>query len=141
MKKLLIIVGMISMLVIGWVMALSHGVPSADTIQQVEGYIQFAEEQRAMGAYGSAINYYKAAIGQTDKAEYRHELAEIYREAGMIESYQEELETIVSLYPNDAEGYLRLGRFYYEKGGYSSCIEVALSANKNGCLTDELKDM
>ncbi|MBQ8815272.1 MAG: WG repeat-containing protein [Lachnospiraceae bacterium] len=141
MKKLLIIVGMILMLVIGWVMALSNAMPSAENSAQVESYIRFADEQRALGAYGSAINYYKAAVKQEDTAAHRHLLADTYLEAGLIESYQEELETIVSVHPTDAEGYVKLATFYHERGSYSSCVEVALSANKNGCLTEELREM
>lgn len=141
MKKLLISVGLIVLLAIGWGMALSMVTPSSKNTAQVESYLEFAEEQRALEAYGSAITYYKAAINQVDAPEYRHLLADTYLEAGMQEEYQEELENIIALYPENGEAYWKLASFYHGKGSYSSCVDVALDANSHGCLTDELKEM
>lgn len=141
MKKLLISVGLIVLLAIGWGMAFSAVTPSAKNSAQVESYLKFAEEQRGLKAYGSAIAYYKAVVNQAEAAEYRHLLADTYHEAGMDDEYQEELETIISLYPSNGDAYWKLASFYYNKGSYSSCVDVALDANSNGCLSDDLKEM
>ncbi len=140
MKKLLISAGLILLLVIGWVMAISNGMPKAADKAQVASYLEFASSQRELGAYGSAISNYNAALKVMDSAEIRHLLADTYLEAEKESEYQDELERIISKYPKDTAAYDKLGGFYFSKSNYSDCVEVSLEAHKNGCLSDELKE-
>ena len=139
MKKLLVAVLLLVLLLISWAVVLTPDA-APDYSAEIQRCLDGAREQAELGAYGSAVDQLKAALAMKDSREVRLLLADVYRQAGERNRYQEELQTVVYRWPEDPAAYEELSGYYLERGSYDSCEELCLKASDNGCLTDLLLD-
>lgn len=125
MQKMLLTIGLILLIVIGWLNGVKKMVPEKHT-DVIESYKSFAEEQVDLEAYGSAIEYYQAIINLDNRAEYYKRLAEIYMLAEKQGDAYETLETCISLYPQEQDVYKQVIYHYYDEGELDKAADFML---------------
>ncbi len=121
MPKFLVPVSIVGLLILCWVTGILSALPE-DHSAQVAAYREFAEEQIALEAYGSAIDYYKAIVELEPAVENYSRLAEVYELAGKEEDAYETLDVCVQKYPQEKEIYQKIIKHYFDAGDYSVCV-------------------
>jgi tetratricopeptide (TPR) repeat protein len=98
-----------------------------------DGYLQFrlATEYKRNGKYAEAIEAYKKSYGGSSPvAEHTawHAIGDAYEMLGQLDAAVSAQKRCVELKPEEAEGYVRLARFYFINKQYDETIAAAKQA-------------
>lgn len=121
-QKILVVFSVIGLLLICWVNGASR-IAGEDYSQQIASYIEFAEQQVELEAYGSAIDSYKKVLLLEEMPVYYYRLAEIYQMAGYINKEIDILIQCMEKYPEEEKAYLQLIEYFYSVGEYADCMK------------------
>ncbi len=132
--KIVVSVLLVLLLCAGWITALPKPV-AVDVSRE----LQIAQEQMDLGAYGSALNYFKQAAKKDGSLEVRMRLYHAYLEAGQRKEGKEYLKQVLETVkpamqedPTLVSLYGELCRLYDENGEWADYLQLAREA----CLVD-----
>lgn len=139
MKKVLIIIGIVVSLSVGW-LATVQAIQQSKDNSQMEKYVAFANKQAELGAYGAAIDYMKKAVNEEKTYDNVRLLADYYHANEDIDSYIEMLEELINMEPS-VRLYNELQELYYNIGDYSSCMDTIMEAYNEGYSDEHMLDV
>lgn len=129
-KKLLSLI-LCLLLAVTWVYVVKQTVTDTSKEKQLKAYIAENEEKRL---YKNVVTGYKELLEYEPSIKNYKELANSYQNLGDQDAYEEALQTVTSLFPEDGEAYCKLMELYQKSNDHRSAIEVY-----NG-LPDTLKE-
>ena len=139
MKKIIVAGVVVLCLLGGWAVTMLTLLRPDDTQAKIAQYQQLAQEQAARGGYGLAADCYSKIIALQDSPEARLAMAEMYREAGLTNTYKATLEEMIAVYPKDSRGYEALAGYYDSVDAHSDCVEVVRQAYQAEAGSDTLQ--
>lgn len=141
MKKIIVAGVVVLCLLGGWAVTMLTLLRPDDTQAKIAQYQQLAQEQAARGGYGLAADCYSKIIALQDSPEARLAKAEMYREAGLTNTYKATLEEMIAVYPKDSRGYEALAGYYDSVDAHSDCVEVVRQAYQAEAGSDTLQQL
>ena len=119
--RFLIVLVLIALALVSWVRVGQRSAERVNTINSLKSQIAHYEE---INAPKSEIELYKKLISLDGSMENRLGLADAYYRLGQAKNYAKECEKIISAYPDDKTGYVKLMNYYDEKNKPSEVFSL-----------------
>ena len=136
--RILAIVVLVGLLALSWYNLINTTVQDDVEFNSI---LKTAREKRELGLYADAIDYYLAALEERDSLSLRDEIAQTYLDAGQKLAYEDFCEEILTDYPLEDVGYVRMAEFYKNGNDYYEAFTMINNAAKRGVISSKLDAM
>lgn len=121
-NKASVIAIILAVVVLAWGLTFYKEQKKAERLIEIKQEIQANEE---LGVYKKVINLYEELITIDKKnIKWYNQLADAYYNIEEYGNFQKSCEVIISKFPNDISGYLKLAQFYQKDNSHDKIIEL-----------------